>query len=102
MRKKALKCEVNIAVSIFKEGASFVAYSPVLDLSTSAGSLKKVKERFSEAVSLFFEELMEKGILEEALKDLGWKKVKSEMVPPKMISQGLEKINLPVCSSQYA
>ena len=49
MKKLVLK-EVNLPVTIFKEGKSYVAYSPALDLSTSASTYKKAQVRFSEIV----------------------------------------------------
>lgn len=53
--------DVNIPVSIFKEGETFVAYSPVLDISTSANEFETVRRRFHEVVELFFEETSKKG-----------------------------------------
>ena len=52
MNKLALK-EVNLPVTIFKEGKSYVAYSPALDLSTSASTYKKARIRFLEIVEFF-------------------------------------------------
>ena len=76
MNKIALK-EVNLPVTIFKEGKSYVVYSPALDLSSSASTYKKAQARFSEVVELFFSELTEMGTLDTVLLDLGWQKIKS-------------------------
>lgn len=73
MHNKVL-LQTNLPVSILRENSRYIAYTPALDLSTSAKSYKEAKKRFNEAVLIFFEELMEKGILKEALRDLGWKK----------------------------
>ncbi len=72
MRKVML--EVNLPVSILREGKKFVAHTPALDLSTSANSFEKVRERFNEIVNIFFEELIKKGTLDDVLRDLGWRK----------------------------
>ena len=46
---------VQVPVTILKEDKVFVAYSPVLDLSTSGKTFTQVRRRFSEAVQIFFE-----------------------------------------------
>ncbi len=86
------KVSVKLPVSIIKEGESYIAYTPALDLSTCANSYEKSKKRFGEAVAIFFEETMKKGTLEDALIDLGWKKVKSKWSPPVVVSQELQEV----------
>jgi len=66
--------EVKLPVSIFKEGKHFIAYTTALDLSTSGKSYEDVKRRFDEAVRIFFEEVIEKGTVEDVLTELGWRK----------------------------
>ncbi len=93
MKKLMLK-EVNLPVTIFKEGKSYVAYSPALDLSTCASTYKKAQVRFSEIVEIFFEELSEMGTLESVLTGLGWQKIKSNWQPPVVISNYFQPMNL--------
>jgi len=71
-----------------------VAYSPALDLSTCGHDLEEAKKMFSEAVEIFFEELTEKGTLDEVLLGLGWTKKDDEIVPPMLIAQ--ESIRVPL------
>ena len=40
-----LKLGVQLPVSIFREDKHYIAYTPVLDLSTSAKSYEEVKKR---------------------------------------------------------
>ncbi len=94
MAKMAL--QFNLQVSFLKEKNRFVAYTPVLDLSTSGRTLKEAKRRFGEASILFFEELIRKGTLEEVLLDLGWQKVRKEWKSPVIVSQESETIRVPV------
>lgn len=47
---------VKMPVSIFRQGKRFVAYSPLLDLSTSGKTLTEVRRRFAELVDIFSEE----------------------------------------------
>lgn len=93
MRKVGL--EFKLPVSIIKEGKSYIAYTPALDLSTSGKTYKEAKERFEEIVNIFFEELIKKGTLEEVLLDLGWKRVRAKWNPPIVVSQDFQTIQVP-------
>ena len=86
---------VNLPVSILKEGKYFVAYSPALDLSTSAKTFDGAKKRFKEIVQIFFEEVAEKGTVDEVLSGLGWKKMEKKWFPPVEVSHKLEPIRIP-------
>lgn len=83
----------KLPVSVFREDDVFVAYSPALDLSTSADTFEKAKERFEEIVQLFLEELNSKGTLEEVLFNLGWRKLERSWTPPVLISQETEEFD---------
>lgn len=92
---KQVKIALNIPVSILKEGNKFVAYTPVLDLSTSGRSIKSVKKHFSEIAEIFFDELLKKGTTDEVLADLGWKKIKKQWTPPKEVEHCHEFLRVP-------
>lgn len=94
MRKTNL--QFKLSVSMLREGKRFIAYTPTLDLSTSGKSYKEAKKRFMEIVNIFFEELVKKGTLEEVLRDLGWKKSQRKWVPPIVISQESETVQISV------
>jgi len=87
--------EFKLPVSFLREGKKYVAYTPALDLSTSGRTYEEAKRRFREIVSIFFEELIEKGTLDEVLRDLGWKRIQAEWSPPVIISQELQSIRVP-------
>lgn len=82
--------EVNLPITIFKEGKSYVAYSPALDLSTSAGTYEKAQSRFTEIVRIFFTELADMGTTDKVLLNLGWQKIKSNWRPPVVVSNYVE------------
>ena len=88
--------EIILPVSIFKEGKHFVAYTPVLDLSTSAETFDEVKKRLFETVQIFFEELAKKETTEEVLKGLGWQKTNGSWSPPVIVAQGPEKFKVTI------
>ncbi|UZE93483.1 MAG: hypothetical protein IB617_01465 [Candidatus Nealsonbacteria bacterium] len=87
--------EISLPVSILREGKKFVAHTPALDLSTSANSFEKVRERFNEIVNIFFEELIKKGTLDDVLRDLGWRKVQRKWTPPVVVSQESQTVRVP-------
>ena len=86
----------NLPVIITKQNSSFVAYSPALDISTSARSPKKVKQRFVELAAIFIEEILEAGTIKEVLSELGWKKIQKVWSPPKVVSSDSIGIQIPV------
>lgn len=91
------KCDLkfSIPVSFLKEGNIFIAYTPALDLSTSGKTFEEARVHFEEAVNLFFEEIVEKGTLEEVLLDLGWKRKDDNFVPPLAVSHQIESFCIP-------
>lgn len=92
---KKAQFEFGLPVSILKEGDSFIAYTPALDLSTVGDTLEQAQERFTEAVQLFFEELTEKGTINEALTELGWQKADNNLTPPVVVSHQTETFSIP-------
>jgi hypothetical protein len=90
-----MRMHVNLPVSFLKEGKSFVAYTPALDLSTSGKTLAEAERRFADAVGVFFEELHRMGTLDEVLRDLGWVKVKREWRSPMPVAHRTTKLCVP-------
>lgn len=86
----------SIPISIFREGKNFVAYSPVLDLSTCSDSFDDAQKMFEEATRIFFEELDRKGTMDEVLVSLGWKKSDSNWLPPTEVSHQTKRFSLAI------
>jgi hypothetical protein len=59
-------------VQVWKEGASHVAYSPELDISSCGKTASRAKKQLREAVSLFLEEAVRMGTLDEILAESGF------------------------------
>lgn len=85
-----------LPVSILREGDSYIAYTPALDLSTVGDSFEEAKLRFEESVGLFFEEISKKGTLEEVLLELGWEKHNAKFTPPVVIAHNTEQFSIPI------
>lgn len=86
---------IKIPITVLKEERRFVVYSPALDISTSAPTLKKAQKRFAELVVIFFEELCKMGTVEEVLTELGWKKLHRHYIPPSPIIHTQETFSVP-------
>ncbi len=73
-----MQVQVNLPVSYLKEGKTYVAYTPALDLSSCGKTLVEAERMFNEAVILFLSELQKshteiisgKGKTLKSLKDL--------------------------------
>lgn len=90
--------EIKLPVLFLKEGSKFIAYSPALDISTCGKTFNKAQKRFEELVGIFFEELREKGTLEDVLLECGWrknKKPRANWLPPSFIAQTDETFKIP-------
>ncbi|MCL5733451.1 MAG: hypothetical protein M1334_02170 [Patescibacteria group bacterium] len=85
---------LSLPVSVLKENKRFIAYTPALDLSTSGKTYAEVKKHFSEAVKIFFDELVERGTLEETLSNLGWKQIQKKWQPPTVVSNELQSVSI--------
>jgi len=72
--RKMADIGARIPVIIFQEGNKFVAYCPALDLSSCGDTEVQARRRFTEAVQVFFRELIAMGTLEEVLEESGWRK----------------------------
>ena len=89
----------ELPVFFIKEHGKYIAYTPALDLSTCGDTLSHAKKRFSEAVKLFFQEIIKMGTLEEVLLSCGWEKVsklKGGWRPPVVVSQDKVPVKVPV------
>lgn len=99
MVKRLKNFEIKIPVQIIKEDKVFVAYTPALELCTQGDSYEEAQRMLGEAIVIFFEECIERGTLEQVLKDCGWTKIpqKKEWMPPsrEVISEKNESFTVP-------
>lgn len=86
----------KLPVIFMREKKHFIAYSPVLDLSTSGKTFKEAQKRFVKIAVIFFKEIINKGTINEVLESLGWQKAKKEWKPPVVISHQPEIISVPI------
>ena len=93
MSKAPIK--VNIPVIFMKEGDTFVCYTPAFDLAAHGDTFEDAKKSFAISFKLFLEEVTKMGTWPKVLQEYGWKKVGSHLLPPQVIGQTLESVEIP-------
>jgi len=58
--------EIDFTAHVWKEGLTYVSYSPELDVSSCGDSVAEARARLREAVSLFLEECSRRGTLNKS------------------------------------
>ena len=97
MRKARISIE-GLPVFFIKEGDMFIAYCPVLDLSTAAPSFKEANKNFVEAVDIFFEVCLKHKTLDRSLESLGWERSSGrshDWHPPMIVGQDRLTVTVP-------
>jgi predicted RNase H-like HicB family nuclease len=61
--------ETQFTTQILKEGTTYVAHTPELDVSSCGGTKEKAVKNLEEAVRLFLEEAQKLGTRERILKE---------------------------------
>ena len=78
---------------IFKEGKTFIAYSPKLDISSCGNSIEEARKNLKTAVRLFLEEAEKMGTLEEILREAGYEKTDgSHWMRPRLVATELMSV----------
>lgn len=72
MDGSVINYSVRLETRVRKEGREWVAWCLPLDVMTQATTRKKAVESLKEAVELWFESCVERGVLNEALKEAGF------------------------------
>ena len=88
--------EIHFTTQIFKEGRTFVAHTPELDVSSCGGTREKASKNLKEAVRLFLDEAAKKGTLDRILEEAGYLKRKGSIEGPRFIGTQRESLPLPL------
>lgn len=88
--------EISFTTQIWKEGNTYVAFTPELDVSSCGKTPREARKNLQEAVEILLEETEKMGTINEILEESGFKKEKYNSrirwSSPKMISIGKEKV----------
>ncbi len=79
----------DLRLQIIKQGALYIAYSHLLDVSTTGKSEKQAVERFGMLMHIFIQEMIKKGLPDNALSELGWVQRQKRWEPPTIKASAL-------------
>ena len=74
--------EFDIPLFFMKQGDQILVYTPVLDLVTSGDNKEQAISNFKEATEIFFNDIRERGVIDEVLSELGWELEEAQWQPP--------------------
>ena len=78
---------------IFKEGETFIAYSPKLDVSSCGNTIDEARKNLKTVVRLFLEEAEKMGTLEDILKESGYEKTDvNRWMTPRLVATELMSV----------
>ncbi len=79
--------DISIRIEVFKEGDSYVALSPELNVSSFGDTVDDAKKSAKEAIEAFMEECERMGTLEEVLEESGFSKIKGSWKSRKPVAE---------------
>jgi predicted RNase H-like HicB family nuclease len=81
-------------VNIFREGETFVAHAPELDVSSCGDTPEAAGQNIRDAVLGFLETADEQGTLSQVLEESGYRKEGESWRAPELISTGRMAVGL--------
>lgn len=79
---KITSYSVRLETRMQRDGREWVVWCPGIDVATQARTKKQAFESLREAVQLWFESCIERGVLAEALTEVGFEKVPANQPVP--------------------
>jgi predicted RNase H-like HicB family nuclease len=78
---------------VFKEGETFIAYCPKLDVSSCGNTIDEARKNLKTAVRLFLEEADKMGTFEDILKESGYERIDvNRWMTPRLIATELMSV----------
>lgn len=87
--------ELDLTMQLWKEGPTYIAYAPELDVSSCGRTANQAKAHLRESVSLFLEEAAKRGTLADILTECGFERRGRNLRPPRIIEREKLRIALP-------
>jgi predicted RNase H-like HicB family nuclease len=88
--------KIDFTAHVWKEGPTFVSYTPELDVSSCGDSVAEARARLREAVSLFLEECSRRGTLEAILAESGFERRGQSYRPRRIIARAKFRLAVPL------
>jgi predicted RNase H-like HicB family nuclease len=87
--------DIAYTVHTFKEGRTYIAYVPELDLSSCGATADDARRNIREAVQGFLETSEEMNTLDEILAEAGYERLGDSWRAPEFISLDRETVTVP-------
>jgi len=97
-KKPARLPEIDFTAHVWKEGPTYVSYSPELDVSTCGHTVAEARVRLREAVTLFLEECSRQGTLDAILAESGFTRRGRNYRPRRIIARTKVRLDIPLAS----
>ena len=92
---KKLRFSTSLPIDILREGDSFIAYCPVLDLPVAGKTYEDAVGKFSCVAQAFLDEMNTAGTLNDYLAEMGWQKKQDRWLPPELVGHTEQVITQP-------
>lgn len=79
-----LPLTIKIMVDKNSKDASFIAYTPEVDVSSCGPTEEKARQNLKQAVKIVLEELHKKGALKGFLQEMGFQKEQNNWIAPRV------------------
>ena len=76
MSRSAVDLDVKLEAIVRQDGDAWLAFCPALDVTTQSDARDSALGALKEAVQLWFESCVERGVLDEALREAGFDRAK--------------------------
>jgi predicted RNase H-like HicB family nuclease len=81
-QSSSIVLKVKLEASAHRDGTVWIDCCPPIDVATQADSKRAALLALEEAVHLWFDSCIDRGVLEEALTEAGFKKLNHDGLPP--------------------
>ena len=86
MESPVVAYSVRLEAWFRRDGPEWLVWCPAIDVMTQARTKKRALESLREAVELWFESCIERGVLDAALKEVGFTKIPPDEETPEWVN----------------
>lgn len=91
-----MSLNLKLPFEISKKGKWVVASCPALDIFSQGDTEEEAKNNLSEALSLFFSSCIDRGTLDDVLKECGFKPIKMQEQAMRLTPLNEEYLDIPL------
>ena len=90
--------EITLTTQVWKEGRTYVAYTPELDVSSCGPTLAQAKKALRQAVHLFLDDAAARGVLADILAEAGFEQRGTSYRFRRVLARERVRLSLPRAS----